>query len=539
MLKILPVDAVRRIEQFADEHGLGYAQMMQNAGRVVALRAQEILTRLPSHEERRVTVLVGGGNNGGDGLVAGNLLAQDDRVRVRFYLFKERADDDPVFAPVLQAGHYVVRAEDDHDHRVLRTLIYSAHMVIDAVYGIGFRLPMRAEQAALFRVIRKALLDDPLTPAYVQPALPALRPSGKPYVLAVDCPSGIDCDTGEADEAALPADETITFIAAKPGLIEFPAAEYVGELTVSTIDVPEQAPDLKSAGTSLVDAHAAAQGIPKRKLNSHKGVLGSVLIAGGSENYTGAVLLAGKAAYRAGTGIVRIATPALIVDRIAASIPEATWTPLHHTHGAPDEPAARSLSNDIHNYGAAVIGMGMGQSEPAESFLRSLLSLENLPPCVVDADALNLLAKLPEWWRLLPPGSVVTPHPGEMARLTGLSTAEVQRRRTQLARDCAAQWNLTVLLKGAHTRIAASDGYVNVLPFKSPELSVAGTGDVLAGMIGSLIAQGTPAFAAATSAAYLHALAGKIAVEQRQTVRGITAGDIADLIPGAFARLNL
>lgn len=539
MIAILPVDAVRRVEAFADSHGLSYATLMQHAGRVIAHRAQQILAMLPDPQQSRVTVLVGGGNNGGDGLVAGFLLAQSTSASVRFYLLKPRSDDDPVFAPVLQAGHLVVNAEDDADQRVLRTMVGSSQLIIDAVFGIGLTLPLRSDIRQKFREIRAALNIDYPIPPYTETAAFGTPSTIRPYVLAVDAPSGIDCGAGDADPAALPADETISFIAAKPGLLRFPAAALVGKLSLSTLGVPSTAPDLRHASDKLVDAQWLRNVIPGRPVDSNKGTYGKVLVVGGSEHYIGAPLLSAQAAYRTGSGLVTVAAPAPVAEMLAPQFLEATWKPLNHRHGNLSAEAVPELGPSLAEYDSVAIGMGIGQTEAAASFLTSLFTGRALPPTVLDADALNILAAIPEWWKLLPAESVVTPHPGEMARLTGLTAAEVQENRLSVARTSAASWSTIVLLKGAHTVIAHPDGQCRVLPFKNPVLSTAGTGDILAGIISSLLGQGMKPFDAATAGGLIHGFSGEIVAGKNATTRGALAGEFSAAIPAVFAALGV
>lgn len=531
MIKIASVESIRRIEAAADAAGLSYAQMMENAGRVTAERA---LALLAGRERPQVTILVGPGNNGGDGLVAGRVIAQESDALVRFYLLKKRSEDDPNLKAVRDLGLLIADAEDDQRSRVLHHLIGSAHLLIDALFGIGIRLPLQGDAAKLLQAVQRTLNElraqqpemRTITPNLPQPNTHAAAP----YILAVDCPSGLDCDSGVPDRLALAADETVTYIAAKPGLLTFPGAAHVGKLTVSTIGLPQDLPELKAEKWHLVDSEDARARLPARPLNSHKGTYGRALVAAGSAQYIGAAGLAAQGAYRVGAGLVTVAAPPQVVAALSARLLETTWLPLT------PENALRQILEALPACSALLLGPGWGREPATRDLLLHLLRQrpDPCPPLVIDADGLNILSEIDQWWTLLPPNTVITPHPGEMARLCGLDTAAVQASRWSIAAQKAAEWNLTLLLKGAHTLIAAPDGALAALPFKTDALAKAGTGDVLAGMIAGLLAQGSSPFDAAVAGSYVHGLAGERAARWSGSARSVTASDVLDAIGQAF-----
>lgn len=513
MLKIVSVEQMRRIEAAADVSGYAYAAMMENAGQAAAQRALQVFA---GRSDLRVTVLVGKGNNGGDGLVAARVIAQESSALVRCYLLGKR-DTDPLLIAARNAGVHIANAEDDQGFRVLRQMISSAHLILDALFGIGIRLPLQGDAARLLsvanRMIREARAEQSGTPL--------------PYILAVDCPSGLDCDTGALDPNTIPADETITFIAAKRGLFQFPGAGAVGKLTVATIDMPENLPELQQEPNVLVDVHLAHTLLPPRPINSHKGTYGTALIVGGSSSYRGAVGLSAHAAYTVGAGLVTVHTPASVVASLAGHILEATWLPQEETADLP-----------LTNASALLIGPGWGQSQSNRDLLNRILAETSLPPLVIDADGLNLLAEKGSWWEQLPAQTILTPHPGEMSRLSGLSTADIQADRFHVAAQKAAQWNVILLLKGAHTLIAAPDGRTATLPFKTDALAKAGTGDVLAGAIVGFLAQGLEPFNAAVLGGYLHGLAGQHAAQENGTTRSVLAGQVAANLSHALMQVE-
>jgi hydroxyethylthiazole kinase-like uncharacterized protein yjeF len=564
LIKVVSMEQMRRIEQAADAAGISYDTMMERAGRATATRA---IALLKDRQDARVTVLVGPGNNGGDGLVAGRILAQESVAQVRFYLLKAR--EDAHFTAVRDAGLFIASAENDRDFRVLRNMVASADLVVDALFGIGARLPMKGDAAKLLRAVNQALHDDQLPEAsegqtIIPTELSAAPPS--PYVLAVDCPSGLNCDTGELDAAAIRADETMTFIAAKPGLFSFPGAAAVGELRIANLGIPEDTADLKDESRFLVDADYVREVLPGRPADANKGTFGKALIIAGSSNYTGAAGLASLAAYRAGAGLVTVGAPGPVVGALSSHILEPTWLLLPHDMGALAESAAQLIHEQMEGYTALLLGSGWGREATTKAMLTRVLDTKvdspkrtaraigfgsaasapaeqdaksrELPPLVIDADGLNLLSEIENWRNLLPPNTILTPHPGEMGRLAKMETQEVQADRWGIAREKAQEWNVILVLKGAHTLVAEPGGRVAALPVKTDALATAGTGDVLAGLITGLLAAHMNAFEAAVAGTYLHGLAGLLAAKRIGSSRSVIAGDVLAALPEAFAALG-
>ncbi len=536
MIPILSIEQTRQAEADADAHGHTYAAMMQAAGAAVAARAVEIIAERP---QAQVTVLVGSGNNGGDGLVAAaKLKAARPDAQVRCYLLKAR--EDAQAAQARDAGVMLAAMPDDNDGRVIKHMTASADLVIDALFGIGVRLPLPSDAQKLLRFARQALNERRAarrSRAYIDPTRSAqIERPPHTTVLALDCPSGLDCDTGDLDSTSLHADETMTFIAAKPGLLRFPGAAAVGRLWVAPIDVPSDLPSLKRSPHTLLHNDAVRSLLPPRPANAHKGSFGTVLIVGGSRHYSGAPGLAAMGAYRSGAGLVSVAAPEHVTTALAAHITEATWLALPNTA----QHAADMVRSALNSVDALLIGPGLGRTTVAGELLTKMLNMDDLPPVILDADALNLLSEHERWWTLLPANSVLTPHPGEMARLLGTTVPALsaQDPRT-LTAEKAAAWNTVLVLKGAHTVIAAPSGMSASSPFKLDALATAGSGDVLAGVIAGLVAQGLSAFDAAQLGVYVHALAGQQAAEQIGSGRGVTAADAAAHVAGALATIEL
>ncbi len=510
---------MRRIEAAADAGGLSYDEMMRRAGRAVAQAIWERVAPLP------VVVLAGPGNNGGDGLVAAAELA-DDGWEVQVFTWKRALDQDPLAQALVDRGVPLLRVEDDPDLATLTAWLAEAGVAVDALLGTGLSRPLAGD---VTRVL-----------AAVQAARERAEP---PFVVAVDVPSGLNTDSGALDPHAVPAHVTVTFGFPKLGQVRFPGAAAVGELVIDDIGIPRS---LATGALHLAVAPEVAALLPPRPLASHKGSFGKVLVIAGSAQYTGAAYLASAAAYRAGCGLVTAAVPAAIQPTIASLMPEATFLPLPDASGVLAPAAVPILTAAWGDYDAILLGPGLTATAPAQDFLTALLphlaawvagAGDDGPRLVVDADGLNLLARRPDWPAALPAHSVLTPHPGEMARLRGTDIATVNADRVAMAREAAAGWGHVVVLKGAFTVIAAPDGRVTVNPFATSALAKAGTGDVLAGLVVGLMAQGLAPFEAAVLGAWVHGQAGQIAAATHGA-RSTLAGDVLNAVPEAFRGLE-
>ncbi len=540
-MKLVSVDEMKAIENEADASGLSYAQMMENAGKGLA----DIILDLPvDEEERSVFGLVGSGNNGGDTLVALAHLAGAG-WSVHAYLVNRKPD--ALVKRLEDMGGEIASVDDDKKGEHLASLIETATIFLDGVLGTGIKLPLKKEAADVLLRARSIL------EGLKQP----------PYVIAVDCPSGVDCGTGEAAEECIAADLTVTMAAVKQGLLKLPAYELIGDLQVVDIGLPEDSPTLKSIRTGVAEEELVAALLPERPVEAHKGIFGTALIVAGSVNYTGAALLSGRAAYRVGTGLVTLAVPGPLHAALAGQFPEATWVLLPHEMGVVSAGAAEVVVKNLERATALLIGPGFGMEDTTKEFIENLLTgnsvpkkassrigfvheeggnkeaqNQKLPPIVFDADGLKLLAQLKDWHKLLPAPAILTPHPGEMAVLTGLSKEEIQGNRQSIASRFAREWGHIVVLKGAFTVIAAPDGRLMVIPVASSALARAGTGDVLAGLIVGLRAQGLEAFEAAVAGAWIHAQAGLYAAEDLGTTASVLAGDVLNAVSDVLSDLT-
>jgi hydroxyethylthiazole kinase-like uncharacterized protein yjeF len=552
-IKIITVEKSRFLENTANERGLGFAEMMENAGRATALA----IRRRIGAQGKRVLILVGPGNNGGDGLVAAHYLWEMG-ARVTCYLWKRNVDDDPNFRRAKEDRLPMLWAEDDDEFGALRGLLTGADAVVVALLGVGIDRPIGGTLKELLGVVRQSVGQQGEAARFAE-TVPVESAASAPMIVAVDCPSGLNCDTGALDPAALPADLTVTFAYPKLGLLLFPGAEAVGHIVVADIGIPPELAD--DVPLEMATAERIRSWLPARPRSAHKGTFGSALIVAGSVNYVGAASLTGAAATRVGTGLVTLALPMPIQPAVAASLTEATYLLLPHDMGVVSTGAVPVLQESLEDYDALLLGPGLTQEKETVSFVHTFLGLEhaerkghigfvssgfseqkealNLPPLVVDADGLNALAAADGWWNMLPPGTILTPHPGEMARLMGddVTAGDVQADRHGLARRMAAEWNAVVVLKGAFTVVAEPDGRMVVLPFANPALATAGSGDVLAGTIVGLRAQGMDPFEAAVAGTYLHGLAGELARADLGDM-GVVAGDLPSRLPHALRAIR-
>jgi len=522
-VKLVTVAEMMRLEA---ESGVPVPQLMEKAGLAVA---QEAWLALGEIAERRILVLCGPGNNGGDGLVAAGHL-KEWAADVIVFLLNPRPGDDTNYAALVEREIPVVTVGDDGWEKSFADALGGCELVIDALIGTGRARPIEGDLATVLGQLKEAR----------ERRLP-------PRLLAVDLPSGLDADTGAVDPLTVAADATIALGFAKVGLHLLPGARFAGEVEIVDIGVP---PELASSvQTELITRRWAQDHLPQRPDDARKGTFGSALVVAGSPRYTGAAYLACMGAMRSGAGLVTLACASAIHPILAAKLSETTFEPLEGTAGelsAQDvHPVLRALS--ARDYQCLLVGPGLSQSGYVQAFVHALLPKlsddqqkdgeSSLRAAVIDADGLNNLARIDDWPALINVPVVLTPHPGEMSRLTGLSVAEVQTDRLGTARKFAAEWGAHVLLKGAPSVVVAPDGRAAVSPFTNPALATAGTGDVLSGTIAGFIAQGADPFAAACLGLYVGGLAGQRLRDEMGSA-GAIAGDLLPLIPLAMRDLR-
>jgi ADP-dependent NAD(P)H-hydrate dehydratase / NAD(P)H-hydrate epimerase len=496
-----------------EKFGLDVAALMERAG---ARTAEVARLLLRERGGRGVVVLAGKGNNGGDGLVAARHLAGDAIVRVVLAAPAAEFRGEPAAHLETLRGRSVsivdpgALAEEDLDRTFLE-----ADLLVDAIFGTGFRGPAEGLPA---RVIEAA------------------NRSGRP-ILAVDVPSGVDAATGRADPPCIHAVATVTMGLPKLGLAQYPAAMYAGRLYVADIGFPPALVEGAPIATSLTRASWVDRTLPRRPPDSHKGAFGRVFVVAGARGFTGAAVLAARGAIRAGAGLVTVGIPASVAAVLPAALPEAMTLPLPETpEGTFSERAEEAILEFAAGVSAVAIGPGLTTHPEVVALVRRLLPrLDH--PVVVDADGLNALAGEAERLHDAPGPVVITPHPGEMARLLGTTVEDVQRDRSASARDAARRLGVTVVLKGARTVVASPAGQARIIPTGNAAMATGGMGDVLTGVTVALLGQRLAPCDAAACAAYLHGLAGDLAAASRGEL-GVLAREVADDIPRALARVR-
>lgn len=510
-MKLVTVAEMRALEQAAVDAGSSFPQLMEEAGLAVAQEAWMLLGTL---EGRRIVVLAGPGNNGGDGLVAAKHLA-DWGAGVTVYVPRQRRDE-TLYEELRPREVPIVAGEDDDASATLQELLGTADLVIDALLGIGQQRPLDpAEPIA----VALAKLGD------------ARRTYQPPKVVAVDLPTGMDADSGGVDSLTVAADVTVTFGLPKVGMYQGNAGAYLGRVQVIDIGIPREAQE--AVALELLTSRWARESLPVRPEDANKGTFGKLLVAGGCSRYAGAVGLAAMGAYRAGAGLVTIACPAGVIAAVAPGILEATWLPQEPAEdGGLRGEAAIALRPEWDTFEAAVIGPGLGNTADTRALVWAVLpDLAGLTNgVVIDADALNAIAGMPDGAGRVPPNAILTPHPGELARLLETTVPAVQARRLASAQEAAQRYRCVVVLKGAHTVVAHPDGRARLSPFANPLMATAGAGDVLAGMIGAYLAQGLTPFDAACLGVYLHAACGE-ALREEYGNAGLLASELATRLP--------
>ena len=518
---LLTAAEMRAVDEATIAAGTPAEVLMERAGQGVA---GAIERAWGSPLALRVLVLAGAGNNGGDGFVAARALAERGAT-VRVVVCAPRASvrgDALAMLERYEAGG--APAAFASDESALAACIAERDQwdhVIDALLGTGATGEPRGLVAAACRQAN------------------ALRARGA-RIVAVDLPTGVSSDDGRASADAVHADRTVTFAAPKRGHYLWPGRALRGELEV--VDIGALSPP--RAGVSpatLATAHELSRLVPARDPRAHKGSVGSALVIGGAPGMTGAVVLAARAAARSGAGYVRVAVPMSLQDTVAGQL----LGPMVFGFG---EDVQRSLASsalaalleEAERADAVALGGGLGRRASASALARELTT--RLPkPLVLDADALWALSpaedRLVPALRLATAPRVLTPHLGEMARLTGQDAAGLEARRIDAARGWAQRWGAVVVMKGAPTVVAAPDGRASVNPTGTPALATAGTGDVLAGVLAALLAQGLAPFDAARLAVFVHGRAGELSGEEIG-VPGAIAGDLVERLPRAFAALR-
>jgi len=521
-MKLLSAAEIARIDRLTTErYGVPSLTLMENAGRGVVEFLSDRFAPLSTH---KIAILCGRGNNGGDGFVVARLL-REKALTPTVVLFADpgelKGDAAANWERLVPSGKPAIAADLD-SWRKLKPRLENATLIVDALLGTGLSKPL---EGFLLEVVRD-----------INQSFALAR------VVAVDLPSGVSADTGELIGECVRADASVTFTAPKLAHVFPPACERVGEWVVKPIGTPAEAltqdPELLLNLTSGDDLKWVAA---RRKPDAHKGDFGHVLIVAGSVGKTGAAALAAKAALRAGAGLVTVATAQSALPTVASLGMEFMTEPLPETDSGTISPRALDqgrMDKIVEGKTVLAVGPGVGQVPETAEFVRAIVNRYALP-VVLDADGLNAFAGCMSTFRARNRPALLTPHPGEMARLIGKTTAEIQRSRVETAREFAARCQAVLVLKGFRTLVASPNGQVWVNPTGNAGMATGGTGDVLTGLLAGLLAQHAERAPAevASAAVYLHGLAGDLATS-RLGQASLIAGDLVEALPEAFRALG-
>lgn len=517
-MRVCTSQQMARIDRATIDAGTPALGLMERAGQAMAESILDFLEDLDTHGEApNVLILCGRGNNGGDGLVVARVLAEQELpVAVLMVAGTDR------LSPEAQTNFErlpetvaLVDAEPGERAGLLSELLEEADVVVDAVLGTGIELPLRADLADLFRRVNDA---------------------GLPCV-ALDIPSGVGGDDGRVDPVAIAADVTITVAVPKLGLLLPPGRDFTGEIEVVDIGFPEEFIRRESLPVQWLERREALELLPPRRSDSHKYECGSVLLLGGSRDYAGAARLMALGALRSGAGMVRLGVPAGLEGGLQTALPEVITRALAATEAgtlaAVPEPVLADL---LQRQQAVALGPGLGRHAETDAWVVEQVGRLEIP-AVVDADALNAFVELGTAPQAGPGGLVLTPHAGELARLTGKTPEEIAAGRMELLTGWASKWNAVLVLKGSPTWIAAPDGRLWLVDSGNDALARGGSGDLLTGLVAGLLAQGSTPAEAALLGVYVHGLAGQRASVGRGT-RSVRVLEIADAIGPVFEGLE-
>lgn len=514
-MKLLTATQMQGLDrQTIEDIGIPGVVLMENAGRGMA---EHIMESFAALKPGPVLVLAGKGNNGGDGYVIARHLIEVG-WQVTSLVLAERAaiqGDAAVNLDVLEAcGGRILFAPDDASLEQALAQQTGARLLVDALFGTGLTKPVGGRYAAAINWINRS---------------PAA-------VAAVDIPSGIDASSGRILGQSVSADLTATFAFPKIGQVSYPGAGFVGNLVVVDIGIPAKIASQVTDDCLLVTSQVARTLLPLRPPDGHKGTFGHLLVAAGSVGKSGAAVMTAEAALRGGCGLATLACPAEVQPVVASRLTEVMSAPLADAGGEVSLDALPALQGLLEDKQALAIGPGFGLGAAAGEVVRRLV-MDCPLPIVVDADGLTALAGHLEILTSRRAPLVLTPHPGEMARLAQLSASAVQEDRIAVARGFATQHGVVLVLKGARTVVALPDGRIRINASGNAGMASGGMGDVLTGLIGSFLAQGLDAGRAAVLAVFLHGYAADRLVEQHGEA-GLLAGDLITELPAARQALT-
>lgn len=514
-MRITTAEEMRELDRAAIEDlGIPGLVLMENAGLRVVEIAAEMLDEVRG---KKVTIVAGKGNNGGDGFVVARHLINmgaDVKVLLLANIDEIKGDARVNLDILLKMDQKIHTITDDKSLNILRIALVYSELVIDAIFGTGFK---GAAEKHLGEIIE--IINDTEKP-----------------VIAIDIPSGLEANTGKVHGPCIQAVCTVTFALPKIGLMVYPGAKYVGELYIADISIPDVLIERYDIPRFLITEEHVRSLIKPRDPEGHKGTYGKVTLLGGSPGLTGAVNMASQAAVRIGAGLVTLGIPMSLNDILEAKLTEVTTKPLPETD---NKTLGKNAFNQCLDLAATsdVVALGPGMStEVLTTKLVQELVQHIKKPLILDADGLNALALNKEVFKKCEAPLVLTPHPGEMARLMGIELDEIKNNRINIAMQAARKFNAVIVLKGARTIVATPEGRLYVNTTGNPGMATGGSGDVLTGIIAGLVAQGLTCEEAAVAGVYIHGLAGDIAANEKGEM-GLIAGDMIHALPEATKTL--
>ncbi|MCK9479908.1 MAG: NAD(P)H-hydrate dehydratase [Firmicutes bacterium] len=498
-MRIATAAQMKKIDELTiNDYGIPGIALMENAGRAVAEHS--------ATHGKSFCVVCGKGNNGGDGFVAARHLHNSGATVTILLMCDPEELSGNAFINFSAAKKIGIKIKNGFDEADLA----GCDVVIDALLGIGAVGAPRGK---------------------VKSAIDAINRSGK-YVISVDIPSGMNPDSGVVEGGCVRANSTLTFGLFKWGLLLYPAAEYAGEVTLCNISFAEPAIQRQNI-TAFVTENAC---LTKRFKNSHKGTYGKVFAICGSINYTGAAYLSSLAALKSGCGVVTLGAADCISDIMACKLNEAIIIPLKSSNGMLSYGCIDALGKELKKADAILCGCGLGRSDDLEKIVSHIIETSQAP-LILDADGINAIADNKSILKRKKCKLAITPHIGEMSRLTGISPLEIQNNAVAVAKNFACEYNVITVLKGANSIVALPNGDIHLNTGGNSGMATAGSGDVLAGIIASFAAQGLALSQAAISGVYIHALSGDCAAEQFGQ-HGMLASDILNSIPFTLKKIG-
>lgn len=507
---VLDCENTRKLEQEAVAEGKTYRELMEQAG-VSATRF--IKKRLKGSLSNPV-ILCGNGNNAGDGfVVARELCSQADIISVILTNGQPRTEAAKyMYEKILDIPNIIIMEYDDEDAEVA---VSHASLIVDSIFGIGFKGKIREKYESFFDMVNSS---------------PAKK-------VALDLPSGLECDSSKVLGKCIKADYTVTFSTLKPSQLLYPSAEYCGEVVVKSVGISHSLIEGSKKIAKITGNKDINSFFVKRESNAHKGSIGKLFSVCGSYSMAGAAQLSAEAALRSGAGLVCLALPKSIYPIVASQVPECIYKPMQeNSTGSICKSCKEILLREANSANACLIGCGLSNNEDTAEIVCHLIRNSEVP-LIVDADGINIISENINVLREAKAEIILTPHPREMSRLVGKSIQDVLGNRIEIAKELSSKTGAVVLLKGANTVAASPDGRVRINRTGNPGMATGGSGDVLAGIIASFVAQGKGCFESACMGAFVHGLSGDVCANKYSRISMLPC-DIVDNLYVVFRQIE-